>query len=148
MTSMILTGCLGRDPELLERGLGSQDAGLPGRLRASEVLGVDLQQELSARHRLAFVHSKIGDAPHRVGADVHRAFRFDLAGCRDDRLEIAARDGFDVDDEGFGTAPPVDAVARRAGDKKDQTSDQDFLASAHEPPNAPIIAATPVAMRA
>ena len=56
-----------------------------------------MQQKLSNLDAVAFVDRQVDDAPRRVGADVDQTLRLNLAGRRDDRLEIAGLDAFGRD---------------------------------------------------
>ena len=72
----------------------------PASSRRTALCGVDridLQQELSGLDAVAFVDRQPRHAAHRLGADVDRLLRIDLAGRRDDRLEIALLDALGCD---------------------------------------------------
>ena len=100
----VVLGLLQRRPRALERELellGRRARRRERRLRAlhrgSQIPRVDLQQELPLLDAVAFVDRQIGDAAHRVGADVDVALRLDLARRGHDRFEVALLDRFGVD---------------------------------------------------
>ncbi len=90
---------------------------------------IDLHQELSQLHAVAFVDRKIDDPPGRVGADVDEPFRLDLARCRHDGLEIARADGLDGDGGRGGASRPPRVSAGRTDEDESQHGDDDLLVS-------------------
>src|SRR5215471_482316 len=88
---------VGLHAQLLHRRARRRQRGFRLIHLAREVARIDLEQELPPIDALAFLDGEVRHAAHRVGADVDRPLRLDLARRRDDRLQIPLLDGFDVD---------------------------------------------------
>ena len=90
---------------------------------------------LSARHALALVDGEVHDAPHRIGADVHRPLGLDRARRRHDGLEIALLDLLGVHRRRVGARVLQVDEGQRAKHDEDADDDEDLLACHdYEPP--------------
>src|SRR6185436_12635409 len=113
------------------------ERGLLPRDRAPQVARVDLQEELPLGDAVALVDREVGDAAHRVGADVDVALRLDLARRRDERLEASLLDRFGGDLDALDALELDVRERNRAERGEDRQADEDLLVPAHyeAPPN-------------
>ena len=124
--------------------------GLEGRLTAVDdglqVLRIDLEQKLSGRDPLPFIHRQTGDPAHRAGAHFDRQLRLDSAGRGDDRDEIASFDRLDVHLRRVGALEQqIDGDERDAG-QDDESSDEQLSRHVQKPKfvrNTAMISAMP-----
>ena len=101
-------------PRLVERRFGALQRRLAALDARAQRPRIDLHQELSQRHAVAFVDGEIDDASRCVGADVDEPLRLNLARRRDDRLEVARADRLDRDASAPSSGGTTTRIRRRA----------------------------------
>jgi hypothetical protein len=116
------------DLRLLERRAGAGDR---GDIAAYVGFGgdrIDLQQELTGAHAIAFLDGELRDAAHRLGADVHGLLGIDLARRRHDRLEVALLDRLHRHGSCLLTAARHRRCRAATRDHEDEHNPEPFLA--------------------
>ena len=142
-------GAVERQAQLFHLRLRRLQRGLGALHRRPEVARIDLQQELILRDAVALVDGEVGDAPHRVGADVDRPGRLDLARRGNERFEPALLDRFRIDGDAFAALEVQVGIDDGAEQQHHAYADQNLLVPTQLlPPNMPRINATQTAISA